>query len=471
MMTWMLAALVGELVLLVLVLLTVSWVRNRAARRRDAKAMQALVGRVRNTKAEREATLTRVLRDNFGLEGDALGATVSALLRHEIGILQRFVGIYGSRDAGAAALFDNDVVAAIAPYHGLAGGVGSAAPLTDIDRIDTAELEALRKENRRLSDELRITMETMSRMLNEYSTMFSGAPADGAAPLGAPIGASEETLASAGTEAETAAVVAMRGAEEPAHDDAVTVVVDDAEPAAEAPVIQPEGSGQRPTPEAEKAPTAEALSQQHELSELASSDERLGEQAASRADDQQFTALASEQEIDIVVERAESATVPLPDEASHDKDRTAQDAGEPGDPESVFVDIAEPVAVDEKDPALAADKEIDHVEASTDASVESLFDEVLEEEDIALKDKGADIEVMSELLVEGESAVVAADGSNLGTDMEPTSLLDADNGGLFDDVDDQTAALAGDSDVMAKAEIDSLFDADEPAHLGREQLN
>ena len=73
-MIWMLAALGGELLLLVLVLLLVSWVRNRAARRRDQKAMQALAARVRKGRSDREAVLQAFLARSLGLEGEALTA-------------------------------------------------------------------------------------------------------------------------------------------------------------------------------------------------------------------------------------------------------------------------------------------------------------------------------------------------------------------------------------------------------------
>lgn len=171
-MVTMMAALAGELLLVLFVLLLVAWFRGRAARRRDSKAIRVLVTRIKNSKGEREATIERYLGERAGLSGEPLQQAKTAILRAELVLLQRFAGVYKKRDAGAAAQFDIDLAAAVVPYHELPGdGIVVA---TDEAAADTSELEELRVENARLSEELSVTMETMSRMLNEYSSMFAG---------------------------------------------------------------------------------------------------------------------------------------------------------------------------------------------------------------------------------------------------------------------------------------------------------
>jgi len=188
-MVWMLAALGGELVLLLLALLVFAWMRNRAARRRDAKAVRVLAERVRQGKSERQATLQAFLASHHGLQGEALTAATTALYRAELGVLQQFAGIYRARDAAAAAQFDIRLAGAVAPYHELTAEAGTVTGAADGEAPDAAEMDTLRRENKRLSDELKITMETMSRMLNEYSTMFSGAPPGESPPIAAaPVG-------------------------------------------------------------------------------------------------------------------------------------------------------------------------------------------------------------------------------------------------------------------------------------------
>jgi hypothetical protein len=183
----MLVALGTELTLLLLILLAYSWFRNRASSRRDSEAIRALIKRIKDASTEREKEVDRFLGQQMGMCGDALEQTKIAILRAQLVLLQRFASVYKKRDAGAAAQFDIDFNAALVPYHALQGsGEGITVEPT---AVDTSELEALRAENTRLSDELSVTMETMSRMLNEYSTMFAGGVPVEAAPIASLIGA------------------------------------------------------------------------------------------------------------------------------------------------------------------------------------------------------------------------------------------------------------------------------------------
>jgi hypothetical protein len=180
------AILAGELLLVLLVLLSYAWFRNRALRRRDTKAIRVLATRIKNTRTERETKIAQFLGEQMGISGEALEQAKTAMLRAELLLLQRFAGVYKKRDAGAAAQFDIDVMAALAPYYELEGG-GIVVTQEQPDE-DTSVLESLRAENQRLSDELSVTMETMSRMLNEYSTMFTGGSLGQPGPIAALVG-------------------------------------------------------------------------------------------------------------------------------------------------------------------------------------------------------------------------------------------------------------------------------------------
>ena len=172
----LLGALGVELLLLALVFLAVAFFRNRAAFQRDQRAMRALIARVKKGKSEREEILEQFLAERMGLSEPALTQARVAMLRAELTLLQRFAAVYRNREAALAARFDADLYAALEPYQALAGGLQTEQEVSEPGEADETELEALRQQNERLSEELRITMETMSRMLNEYSTMFSGAP-------------------------------------------------------------------------------------------------------------------------------------------------------------------------------------------------------------------------------------------------------------------------------------------------------
>lgn len=208
MMLMLVAGLGIELLLLLLVLLTVAYFRSRAQRRRDQQAVKALIARVKKSKPEREKVIVDFLEQHMGLTGDALAQHKVAMLRAELSLLQRFAGVYRQREAAMAARFDDELAAAIAPYHALNGTSGGDAAVPSA--ADNGELERLRADNKRLSDELSITMETMSRMLNEYSTMFAGNNVDDAAPIAAAGSAAisdtdtDEPLASAPSADESA---------------------------------------------------------------------------------------------------------------------------------------------------------------------------------------------------------------------------------------------------------------------------
>ena len=68
---------------------------------------------------------------------------------------------------------DVDVENLVLGYQSLA--LPEPAPeQSQTDSDEHAEIERLKAENERLSEELRVTMDTMGRMLNEYSSMFAG---------------------------------------------------------------------------------------------------------------------------------------------------------------------------------------------------------------------------------------------------------------------------------------------------------
>lgn len=168
----------GEVLLVTFVLLLVYWIRHSAAGRRDRQAVKRLVETVRQGRAEREAVIDQFLTERMGLAGGERDRARVGILRDELALLQRFAKVYRDRVAGDAAQFHLAVEAAVSPYLALSnGGVAAAGVETD-----QGELEALRKENQRLSEELTVTMETMSRMLSEYSSMFAGSATTAAPP-------------------------------------------------------------------------------------------------------------------------------------------------------------------------------------------------------------------------------------------------------------------------------------------------
>lgn len=462
---WMLAAVVGELLLVLLVFLSIAWFRNRAARRRDLEAMATLVARIRRSKAERYATLQGFVKEKLDLAEDAQRPLVAALSRAELVLLQNFLATYRDRDATTAVQFDRAVYAALAPYQQLSPSVevveDSPRPALQAEPVDTAELEALRKENERLSDELTITMETMSRMLNEYSTMFSGGEPVAATPIAAtssnPSDQSQQVRqrqsADTAEESATDDVVVDFLGDESSDEDAVQVDVE----------IQPTAVEERDFDGDEDIDDATAADGKGNavddvLQQLATDTEAelpAAEAPVSASD----VAAADMDDVDEIFELAAKAEVGEPSQDGRKTDAQALPTADEAvgsvdvDVEATPRRVASAPEQARRDPAgVAGDTAF--LDGDASGEVAPLLD------DVEL-DKGDDVDAVSELLVAGETEFVTPEGAEAGDQNNDEGLFDSTAESLFDSVD-------GDADEMAifdregSAELDDLFDPDQP---------
>lgn len=179
----------AEVLGLIFVLLLVYWIRHSGKARKDAKAVDDLVAKTLAAKTQREEEISHFLSQQMGMQDNALKKASKKILREEMRLIQEFANLYKHRDASAAAQFQINYEQSVSPYFDLQGG--ASAPVSS-EAQDTGDIDALRKENARLSEELKVTMDTMSRMLEEYSTMFSGGmPEDVAPPSETPMESDE----------------------------------------------------------------------------------------------------------------------------------------------------------------------------------------------------------------------------------------------------------------------------------------
>jgi hypothetical protein len=428
-MLMMLAALGAELVLLLVVVLAISWFRQRAARRRDSEAIRTLVKRIKKATAEREAAVSGFLGERMGMSGEALEQAKTAMLRAQLVLLQRFAGVYKKRDAGAAAQFDIDVDVALAPYHELQGSGDPASEQPAA--VDTSELEALRAENKRLSDELSITMETMSRMLNEYSTMFAGDTSGESAPIAALVGgaaaAVEDDVEETETETETEAEPTLSASNAEAVVAEPEVEASDPEdysPQDDIDVLF-EGADAEPAPE---APQGGAGDRQGDTDDVPAEVETGGSMEQPDADD-------SDQQIDIdaLLTAAENGTGLQADdvpEAVPGGDATeVPNAADRGLDDQAAASVPEPLA------------------ASSDAGVDESG------EPVAIDiEQGDNLESIDELLDEGPVEVVTFDESD-----DFDVVLAESEEDLFDAAEPETVAAT----AVDQGDGDELFDAGE----------
>ena len=151
--------------LIALVLIVLSVVRKN----RDRKAAASIIEKIKEDEARRTAETKKILLHKFGFEdGDAEKLAVRTD-RAERVLYQSIINMYLQRDASALEGLNITYETAVEPYRTLEPpGGGSGGPI-DV----STEMAKLRTENKRLSEEIGVTMQTMGRMLSEYSAMFA----------------------------------------------------------------------------------------------------------------------------------------------------------------------------------------------------------------------------------------------------------------------------------------------------------
>lgn len=139
-------------------------------RNRIRKASRQLVGRIESDKATRTERLRSRLEEYYGYAGEALELAVNDLTQTELRLYQNVINSYLKQDVIAFQQSDVDVEKLVSAYQQLnmQGSVGE----TEQPAETSGEIKRLEEENQRLSEELKVTMDTMGHMLNEYSSMF-----------------------------------------------------------------------------------------------------------------------------------------------------------------------------------------------------------------------------------------------------------------------------------------------------------
>lgn len=153
---------------------------------RIRKAAAHLAERVQSDKANREQRLKVLLQDNYKLADSDLEQTLHNMMQTEMQLYQNVINGFIKDDQVHLQQLDVDVENLVLSYQGLGAPESAGKSEQGSETEDSEDIAKLKEENERLSEELRVTMDTMGRMLNEYSTMFSGgaAPAPGAAAQG-----------------------------------------------------------------------------------------------------------------------------------------------------------------------------------------------------------------------------------------------------------------------------------------------
>ncbi len=153
---------------LVLVLLIVFTVVRKM---RDRKSASQIIHKIKEDEARRTAETKKVMLHKFGFEDAEAEKIAVQIDREERSFYQNVINMYLRRDASALESLDITFEGSVEPYRTLeppGGGGASDKPVNESE-----ELQRLKEENKRLSEEIGVTMQTMGRMLSEYSTMFA----------------------------------------------------------------------------------------------------------------------------------------------------------------------------------------------------------------------------------------------------------------------------------------------------------
>ena len=162
----------GELVLILGLACGISLFLAIRRRKRDYQAAQNLAAAVQQDEERHESFVRRLLESGYHYQGEALNQTVRDLVKAEKLFYQTLINTYLKRDAATFGHLNITLEALTDIYEQLKiptvppGSAGGAGSNSEVD------LEYLRDKNQRLSEELSETMDTMGRMLGEYSNLF-----------------------------------------------------------------------------------------------------------------------------------------------------------------------------------------------------------------------------------------------------------------------------------------------------------
>lgn len=174
----LLLMILGELLLLSIACAAVISFLYLSKQRRERSAIKQLIGRIKQDSSRRTDETREILQDHFGLSGASLEETVGKIGREEKAYYQTLIDLFLRRDIEALQNLNVDYERSVDVYRtmDLPAAAESEQPAQGADQPDGSadELELLKAENKRLADELQLTMNTMGTMLSEYTQMFAG---------------------------------------------------------------------------------------------------------------------------------------------------------------------------------------------------------------------------------------------------------------------------------------------------------
>jgi len=328
-----------ELVLLLLAVDVIIIVRFVIRRRREKTSIERLVTLVRRDAERRETQTRNLLEKKYGYSGEQLEKATKKIVREEKRIYQLLANLFATRDNVAIENLSINFEEAVEPYRALMvpkGTESSGAGGED----DSADVQQLKDINQTLNEELRVTMNTLSKMLHEYSVLLADNDIDKEDP-------------------DPDAVAALVTGGQVSEDDTSSVAVGDAVEEGEPDVMT------------EAAAPAEATPQE--------TDEAVADEADENVDSASLVGMFQEDDDDILAEDGAATTVAISEASAEALSAEEAMLNEVLEPENV-VEESEPV-----EDSLA--QEIGEVLENTDVD---LSDIELSKIDAESKEEAAD---------------------------------------------------------------------------------
>lgn len=178
-------------------------------RLRGRKAATLLIQKIKEDEGRRITETKKILSHKFGFD-DETAAKIAVKISHgERTLYQEVINFYLRRAPSGLENLNLTFEGAVDPYRTLdpPGRDGSGK-----SPGDAKEMQRLKEENKRLSEEIGVTMQTMGRMLSEYSAMFSQKAEDAAKEI-TENAKSDEDSVPGDDHAEEAAQVEMQDSE------------------------------------------------------------------------------------------------------------------------------------------------------------------------------------------------------------------------------------------------------------------
>jgi len=185
---------------------------------RERRAINRLVGLVKEDSGRRQEETRSLLEKRFGYEGEVSKKIARKLSRKELGFYQTLINLFIKRDAKAMGELNIVFEDAVAPYREL--DVSKQAAVQEVVHVaeksvasvspeeespvaeDDGELQRLRIENQQLLEELQLTMNTLGGMLSQYSAMCEGDANAGAEAMAKMLDEGEDSTSTGDESAE-----------------------------------------------------------------------------------------------------------------------------------------------------------------------------------------------------------------------------------------------------------------------------